>query len=857
MDLNECKLLMVGAGGIGCELLKNLVLSGFTQIEVIDLDTIELSNLNRQFLFQKCHVGKPKATTARESVLRYNPNANIIAHHDSIMNTKYNVDYFKQFSIVLNALDNKAARSHVNRLCLAADIPLIESGSAGYLGQVTLIRKGITECYDCLPKPAAKTFPGCTIRNTPSESIHCIVWAKHLFNQLFGGEDPDEAVSPDGEDPENMADAGKTAIGKAEDEEAVKRVSTRQWAKETSYNPEKIFNKMFGDDIKYLLSMAKLWEQRRPPTPLVWETCINDTTRLDQTQQASTTTTPKSNEDDSTKLESHKVLTMQKYCVLFKDSVALLKTRLEESGSDEAQILVWDKDDLDAMNFVTSASNLRCHIFSIGLKSQFETKSLAGNIIPAIATTNAIVAGLIVIQALKVFDKKSDDCKTAYVRDKPSSNKVIVGTQLVRPNEKCYVCASKPEITVRLNSNTWTIKNFEDKILKKELHMIQPDVEIDDGTGRIIISSEPGETEENNEKFLSNFNICNETALKCDDFFQNYELRIIILQCDKFEEENTKEYEIVSENQMLKDLQAEIQQQNNTESKEISQSKPELESKDLTVLSDEKKRTYESAFDGEDASKSDILPVETKKLRRSDQNEEEIIGTSAMNEDSLPNNSNSINDASDALSEEDEQIVQPKIVVHKKPVRETIIDDDIIIEENSNDFRSEEEMSNPFKLTVVQIDNSNSNCPENSGSNIENFNQNSNTNGNEGSDDDIIECSSGGSDIIEINNDDDDDSNLDGTHSDSSFVPISNTKINGSLNNGNGHIIGNNAVNNGQNGNISNGNNENMKENFQNGIINGENGKIEENLSNNGVNLVKNKTAPLGNSDDDCITLIE
>jgi ubiquitin-like 1-activating enzyme E1 B len=81
----------------------------------------------------------------------------------------------------LNALDNKAARSHVNRLCLAANIPLIESGSAGYLGQVTLIKRGITECYDCLPKPPVKSFPGCTIRNTPSEPIHCIVWAKHLF----------------------------------------------------------------------------------------------------------------------------------------------------------------------------------------------------------------------------------------------------------------------------------------------------------------------------------------------------------------------------------------------------------------------------------------------------------------------------------------------------------------------------------------------------------------------------------------------------------------------------------------------------------------------------------------------------
>ena len=94
-----------------------------------------------------------------------------------------------------------------------------------------IIRKSKTECYECQPKPHQKTFPGCTIRNTPrfltkseefvdklsnhdtnslSEPVHCIVWAKHLFNQLFGEADPDEDVSPDTEDPEASGeDAGK------------------------------------------------------------------------------------------------------------------------------------------------------------------------------------------------------------------------------------------------------------------------------------------------------------------------------------------------------------------------------------------------------------------------------------------------------------------------------------------------------------------------------------------------------------------------------------------------------------------------------------------------------------------------
>ena len=198
------------------------------------------------------------------------------------MKPEYGINFFKGFRLCLNALDNRKARNHVNRfllnlsrlpthcltrMCLAADIPLVESGTAGYLGQVTVIRwegqeadfntcqylqkllsthrfnsifvlvvgpfyrKGKTECYECQPKPHQKTFPGCTIRNTPrcqkvskslnvdntcffnyslSEPVHCIVWAKHLFNQLFGEADPDEDVSPDTEDPEASGeDAGK------------------------------------------------------------------------------------------------------------------------------------------------------------------------------------------------------------------------------------------------------------------------------------------------------------------------------------------------------------------------------------------------------------------------------------------------------------------------------------------------------------------------------------------------------------------------------------------------------------------------------------------------------------------------
>lgn len=146
----------------------------------------------------------------------------IEARHQNIKEEEFSVEWFKGFDLVMNALDNLGmdsyyvpylviltpvantnqpvagidARRHVNKMCLAAKVPLIESGTAGYLGQVTVISGDRTECFDCLPKETPKTFPVCTIRSTPSTPIHCIVWAKsYLFGLLFGNaEDDDDEV---------------------------------------------------------------------------------------------------------------------------------------------------------------------------------------------------------------------------------------------------------------------------------------------------------------------------------------------------------------------------------------------------------------------------------------------------------------------------------------------------------------------------------------------------------------------------------------------------------------------------------------------------------------------------------------
>ncbi|XP_055540431.1 SUMO-activating enzyme subunit 2 [Wyeomyia smithii] len=539
----DSKILVVGAGGIGCEILKNLVLSGFQDIEIIDLDTIDVSNLNRQFLFHKEHVGKSKANVARQSALSFNPNVKIKAYHDSITTTNYGVSFFQQFNLVLNALDNRAARNHVNRLCLTADVPLIESGTAGYNGQVELIKRGMTQCYECTPKAAQKSFPGCTIRNTPSEPIHCIVWAKHLFNQLFGESNEDEDVSPDTADPEAGAEAGETALAAEANEKGnVDRVNTRTWAQQTGYDPEKIFNKLFYDDINYLLSMSNLWKNRTPPNPAKWDALEEDGGTVAPTDAV---------------LRDQKVLSLVESAKVFGESIAALKEAF--SKLTEGDHLVWDKDDKHAMDFVAACANIRAQIFNIPRKSRFEIKSMAGNIIPAIATTNAITAGVVVMHAFRVLKEKFDKCKSVYMRLRPNArNQLFVPDRdLNPPNPKCYVCAAKPEVVLKVDTKNVTVKELRDDILIKALNMIDPDVIID-GKGTIVISSEEGETDCNNGKKLEELQIVDGCILKVDDFVQNYELTVTVIHKDPGRDEPN--FDIVADPDSLKPKQDETKE---------------------------------------------------------------------------------------------------------------------------------------------------------------------------------------------------------------------------------------------------------------------------------------------------------
>lgn len=439
-----------------CEIL---VLSGFRKIEVIDLDTIDVSNLNRQFLFRSENVGQPEAVVAAEAVKKFNPHIEIVAHYGNVKDPKFGVSYVERFQVVLNALDNVDARKHVNRLCLGSGVPLIDSGTTGYLGQVMPIIKGRTQCYECTEKPTQKVYPICTIRSTPDKPVHCIVWAKECFKLLFGNaqdsmlyEDPSVSEEstymhltafPTDVSPNSIVNFGKNLLTAMFDTEIVKKIEM-----DTYKTAKKVPEPIAAEDIEAGVQIAfqlltGVSEIVAPSKVAGWD---------------------------------NKVWSKPE-CVT--EIILCLHAASQSNECEDNLLGKWsfDKDDLNAMKFVCAASNLRSHIFGIDPKQCFhDAKGVAGNIIPAIATTSAIVAVIQVAQAFKLLSDTDSFCPHTYCSRKPNVRGIFLQpTKSELPEEKCFVCSKSP-LTLHIDITTATFGDLISKLIKARLGFNAPSV---------------------------------------------------------------------------------------------------------------------------------------------------------------------------------------------------------------------------------------------------------------------------------------------------------------------------------------------------------------------------------------------
>ena len=220
--------------------------------------------------------------------------------------------------------------------------------------------------------------------------------------------------------------------------------------------PRKVFEKVFKDDINRLRSMEGMWKTRKLPDALDFDALSHSARGISSAV---------AHQDQKTWTEAENL-------VVFCDSIRRLSVRLQQAQASAADasaippVLSFDKDDEDALNFVAASANLRSVIFGIEPKSQFDIKQMAGNIIPAIATTNAMTAGLCVLQAFKVM--REDLSKARMVFLERSGARAINSDTLKPPNPNCAVCGVMQSRLI-VDPERATLSDLVDGVLKKQL----------------------------------------------------------------------------------------------------------------------------------------------------------------------------------------------------------------------------------------------------------------------------------------------------------------------------------------------------------------------------------------------------
>ena len=208
---------------------------------------------------------------------------------------------------------------------------------------------------------------------------------------------------------------------------------------------EKVFAAAFEAETERLLELEDLWKSRKRPEPMVLAAVL----------------AAEAGELDA-EAEDQLVPTTAQSARLFLSAARALH------GSTDR---VFDKDDAQACQFVTAATNLRAVIFEMAPMTPFKVKEVAGNIISAIASTNAIIAGFIVVEAVKVLTEKFDTCRMQFSVKNPGgrrSNALLQGNPMSAPNPKCYVCGTA-SCTVALDTSEVraALRKFNSKAVQR------------------------------------------------------------------------------------------------------------------------------------------------------------------------------------------------------------------------------------------------------------------------------------------------------------------------------------------------------------------------------------------------------
>ena len=195
--IEQSKIFMIGAGATGCEFLKNFAMMGFctndkdSKFIVTDNDSIEVSNLSRQFLFRQKDVGSSKAVTASNSVKLMNPKFNVVGLQKKVCEETedyFDEDFWNKLDYVIMAVDSLQARKYIDTRVVKFEKCSVDAGTMGTVANTQIIVPHKTMSYGDNKEneeEAPKVIPMCTLRHFPSIITHCIEWSRDVFNAYF------------------------------------------------------------------------------------------------------------------------------------------------------------------------------------------------------------------------------------------------------------------------------------------------------------------------------------------------------------------------------------------------------------------------------------------------------------------------------------------------------------------------------------------------------------------------------------------------------------------------------------------------------------------------------------------------
>lgn len=463
--LHNIKCLIVGAGAIGCEILKNLVslecsINSNSYIKITDPDHIELSNLSRQFLYRSENIGFSKSKIAEYRVKEFNSKINIISYNDKLCleNQKFINTNFSDIDLVFNALDNLNGRLYVDKQCLKYTKALFESGTLGTKGNTQPIIPYITESYGASQdQEIEESYAVCTIKHFPTLVVHTIHWAQEDFQELFNINptiikkyllDKNYLDNIENNEKEKINNIIKIVLDKLNKVNNVNNYVN--WAYE-------LWEDKFQNNIKKLLIKHpdnliidnKLFWSHGKKCPKLINFDINNNTIIDYIYATTNLLINTYNKNNIKNLNRIEIITILNNKYIEEKSI---------TSNIDINIQEFEKDDDSNYHilYIQSCSNNRCLNYDIPEADFDETKGIAGKIIPALCTTTSIVSSLIVLEMLKYLLDYKNDYSSSYIN---LADNTIVQSEPLKP---------KIEIINNINFTEWDILESDGDIILNE-----------------------------------------------------------------------------------------------------------------------------------------------------------------------------------------------------------------------------------------------------------------------------------------------------------------------------------------------------------------------------------------------------